>query len=76
MMNPPPFPIELKALKSCQAELNEQRNVFCPQYSGCLNAALARGWEDFSCRECAFFSRDTAPTAAAYALQQPRAQWD
>jgi len=28
------------------------RNVFCPNYTTCLNAAARRGWQDWTCLQC------------------------
>ena len=28
------------------------RNVFCPNYTACLNTAARRGWQDWTCLQC------------------------
>jgi len=49
MMNPiPARPVE---------ELQKvSRNVLCTSYDNCLDLALSKGWQNFSCRNCAAFS--------------------
>jgi len=32
------------------------RRVFCKSYAVCLDLALSRGWQSFSCGHCASFS--------------------
>lgn len=32
------------------------RNLFCPHYDDCLDAALLERWTSWTCAECAFFA--------------------
>ncbi len=41
------------------------RNVFCKNYDVCLDLAISRGWQNFTCEMCASFS----------AMQKMPAQW-
>ena len=70
-MHTAPFPVEFKPARSARGELNEHRNVFCSRYSGCLDLALRRGWDDFSCHRCALYHAQNQPKAEAFALEQP-----
>ncbi len=37
------------------------RKVFCKRYAACLNLALSRGWQNFSCSACADFDPAERP---------------
>lgn len=49
-----------------------ERLVFCPLYQDCLDVAVKRGWEDFTCSRCPLARQQTAPSAASLATRQPK----
>ena len=70
-MDRAPYPIQFKPMRSSHPELNEHRSVFCSHYSACLDLALRRGWDDFSCQKCELCHQRATPAADHYALEQP-----
>lgn len=52
-----PFPIELNQSINPEAGpkrlgVEEHRNLSCYQYDNCLDEAVRRGWQSFSCTKC------------------------
>jgi hypothetical protein len=31
---------------------DDERNIFCLHYAGCLDHAVAEGWDNWTCRRC------------------------
>ncbi len=61
-----PFPTELKVshkvISDGQAPCaEEQRNLFCPRYDKCLNEAVKKGWNSFSCLRCDSYNATPTP---------------
>lgn len=59
-----PYPIELPAPINPEAGLGGKgggvefhRNLFCAHYDDCLDEAVKRGWNSFSCSRCPFFEQ-------------------
>ena len=68
-----PFPSELQNTINPEgggrhAAVEFQRHLFCNQYDDCLNEAVKKGWNSFTCVRCAVFAAATeAATQAAAA---------
>lgn len=45
----------------------ERRNVYCPAYSRCLDQAVMKGWDDWTCRRCQRFTVSNGPSIDTYA---------
>ena len=43
-------PINLDGNRKLSVEAH--RNLFCPEYDACLNDAVKRGWNSFTCVRC------------------------
>ncbi len=58
MNQPMPNPIPLTNVINSESRTGSDsvRNLFCPEYEGCLNLAVKRGWPSFSCQECPLFA--------------------
>jgi hypothetical protein len=52
-------------------KVEEHRNVFCRDYNSCTDLAARKDWLAFSCTKCPHFARDKAPSATAFARNQP-----
>ena len=59
--NPVPNPV------SCGQGEHAQRNLYCGQYSACLDFAVYEGWSDWSCAKCALNVEVKSPGAAQWA---------
>jgi hypothetical protein len=58
-------------LHSDRIRIEEHRNVHCRHYSGCVDVAVRKDWESFTCARCPLMQADKAPGADAYAFNQP-----
>jgi hypothetical protein len=61
-----PFPTELQNTINPEpsgkhASVEFQRNLFCTHYDDCLDEAVKKGWNSFTCVRCPLYS----PAAAA-----------
>lgn len=59
-----PYPIELPAPINPEAGLGGKgggvefhRNLFCAHYDDCLDEAVKRGWNSFSCSRCPLYDQ-------------------
>ena len=59
------FPVEATSGEAHLAP-EQKRELFCPQYNGCLHVAAIRDWRDWSCRVCPRRSQ-TRPDVHAFA---------
>ncbi len=61
-----PRPTMLAALIKENA-VDEHRNLYCPQYARCLDAALRQDWDSWTCANCRLFTlrHDLVKEAAA-----------
>lgn len=54
-----PNPVELPAPINPEGGLRQSveshRNLFCANYDGCLDEAVKRGWNSFTCVRCALY---------------------
>jgi hypothetical protein len=67
---PNPVPLPASACKG-DRDPEETRNVFCAQYSRCIDVAIREGWESFTCTRCHFFrDREDEPRARDFALSR------
>ena len=48
-----PAPINPEGGKKQSVEMH--RNLFCAHYDACLDEAVKRGWNSFTCLRCAFY---------------------
>ena len=61
-----PFPTELKVVHKGITDAQspcaeEQRNLFCPRYDKCLDEAVKKGWNSFSCLHCDDYHAEPTP---------------
>jgi hypothetical protein len=62
---PSPLPSALRELEVVENE----RNLFCPNYDACLDEVVKQAWDGWTCRHCAFrTSRVGIPQAREYAV--------
>ncbi len=47
-----PTPTELNAPISAEGVCESPRQLFCVHYDGCLNEAVKRGWNSWTCARC------------------------
>lgn len=50
-----PFPCELTAPINPDRGVEGHRNLFCGHYDGCLDEAVKKGWNSWSCTRCELF---------------------
>ncbi len=60
-----PFPTELQSTINPEpngkhASVEFQRNLFCNHYDDCLDEAVKKGWNSFTCVRCASFTLSSA----------------
>ena len=52
--------------------LEPARNLFCPLYQACLDYAVRKDWQDFTCSACQLKERTPAPSATRYSRDRPK----
>ena len=60
-----PFPTELQSTINPEpsgkhAGVENQRNLFCTHYDECLDEAVKKGWNSFTCVRCPLYSLTAA----------------
>ncbi len=65
-----PFPSELQntinpEASGRHASVEFQRHLFCNHYDDCLDEAVKKGWNSFTCVRCPLFDAAAAAAAAA-----------
>ena len=72
-----PFPTELPQSINPEAGpkragVETHRNLNCNHYDNCLDEAVRRGWQSFSCMKCPLYALCAAPQMGieAYATQR------
>ncbi len=72
-----PFPTELPQSINPEAGpkragVEHHRNLNCSHYDNCLDEAVRRGWQSFTCGKCSLNALATAPQMGieAYATQR------
>ncbi len=67
-----PVPVELSNPINPERGVEGHRNLFCGFYDGCLDEAVRRGWNSWSCTRCALFAiqPDVAEGLEDYATQR------
>ncbi|MCI0673545.1 MAG: hypothetical protein L0Y64_24105, partial [Myxococcaceae bacterium] len=55
-----------------RAGVEAHRNLNCYHYDGCLDEAVRRGWQSFTCMKCPLYSMAAPPqvTLESYATQR------
>jgi hypothetical protein len=55
-----------------RAGVESHRNLNCAHYDNCLDEAVRRGWQSFSCMKCSLYTMPTAPQMGieSYATQR------
>lgn len=68
-----PTPTELSAPINPERGVEGHRNLFCSRYHGCLDEAVRRGWNSWTCERCQLFSLQPTDGSAGlegYATQR------
>ena len=67
-----PSPTELAAPINPDRGVEGHRNLFCSYYDGCLDEAVKKGWNSWSCTRCGLFAAqaDVAGGLESYATQR------
>jgi hypothetical protein len=67
-----PFPSELTAPINPDRGVEGHRNLFCSYYDGCLDEAVKKGWNSWSCMQCQLFAvqPDVEQGLEGYATQR------
>jgi len=58
--NPVELPTPINPEGARKQSVETHRNLFCQHYDECLDEAVKRGWNSFTCVRCTFY-RTTAP---------------
>ncbi len=70
-----PCPTPLPCALRDEEAVESQRNLYCAHYDNCLHLAVKRGWDGWSCRQCALRDyRSGVPEARDFAHARPRNQ--
>jgi hypothetical protein len=70
-----PCPSPLPSALRDEQTVEIQRNLFCPNYDGCLHLAVKRGWDGWTCRHCPLLGRrEFTPRARDFAESRRRTQ--
>ncbi|BDG07753.1 hypothetical protein AMPC_08660 [Anaeromyxobacter paludicola] len=51
-----PSPTELTAPINPDRGVEGHRNLFCNNYDGCLDEAVKKGWNSWTCTQCQLFA--------------------
>lgn len=79
---PHPNPTAMKApariTATGEVDADTYRNTGCGSYGACLDTALRKGWENFTCAKCPYFTtaRAAAPKLEDYMRQQDGVGFD
>jgi hypothetical protein len=67
-----PCPTELTAPINPDRGVEGQRNLFCHFYDGCLDEAVKKGWNSWSCLQCSLSTvePDVEGAIESYATQR------
>jgi hypothetical protein len=67
-----PCPTELIAPLNPDRGLEGQRNLFCHHYDACLDEAVKKGWNSFTCLRCPLhgLEREVGRGIESYATQR------
>jgi hypothetical protein len=67
-----PYPTELPAPINPDRGVEAHRNLFCTFYDACLDEAVKRGWNSWTCTRCAMFAiqPDMEAGLESYATQR------
>jgi hypothetical protein len=66
-----PNPVKCKPVNMEKKNPSESRSIYCSFYSGCIDVALKKDWENFSCTQCPHYGKSDTPSASTYANNQP-----
>jgi len=55
-----------------RAGVESHRNLNCHHYDNCLDEAVRRGWQSFTCARCPLYAQESPPQLSieAYATQR------
>jgi hypothetical protein len=67
-----PYPSELTAPINPDRGVEGHRNLFCIHYDGCLDEAVKKSWNSWSCTQCQLFAvrPDVEQGLESYATQR------
>ncbi|MBI5545549.1 MAG: hypothetical protein HY901_16815 [Deltaproteobacteria bacterium] len=70
-----PFPTELQNTINPEpsgkhASVEFQRNLFCSHYDDCLDEAVKKGWNSFTCVRCPLYTVSPGPNPNKEASRQ------
>lgn len=72
-MSTKPCPTELHAHMRFPSSVAKHRNLYCAHYDACLDVAVKKGWEGWSCLNCPLFRvQGEAPDAREFASANRR----
>ena len=60
--NPVELPAPINPEGGRKQSVEMHRNLFCAHYDACLDEAVKRGWNSFTCIRCAFYHTGTDET--------------
>lgn len=68
-----PRPVALPAALKADVAVDEIRNLYCSYYAGCIDVAVKKGWESFTCTKCHYFKKKDGeqPHVRDFAFNQP-----
>ncbi len=72
LLSTKPCPTELAAPINPDRGVEGHRNLFCSYYDGCLDEAVKKGWNSWSCTRCELFvaQADVEGGLESYATQR------
>jgi hypothetical protein len=70
--NPVELPAPINPEGGRKQSVEMHRNLFCAHYDECLDEAVKRGWNSFTCLRCAFYhtGKDEAGGVERFATQR------
>lgn len=72
-MSQKPSPTELFAHMRFPSSVSKQRNLYCRFYDQCLDHAVKKGWEGWTCAQCPLFKvAGETPDVRSFAISGRR----
>jgi hypothetical protein len=67
-----PHPSPLSQLIRSETVVSGHRSLYCFHYDGCLDVAVKRDWDSWSCEKCPLFHVEAGPRDHANAFANDR----
>ena len=67
-----PNPSPLSQLIRSETVVSGHRSLYCFHYDGCLDVAVKKDWDSWSCERCALFQAESGPRDHATSFANDR----